>query len=128
MVRSVKYALSIRKKYESLLSDHRPSSLVIGYSSNPAILVFSRRSGKQWVSVIANTDPTQEQRGRVVVDTRAYRVPGLWGTSPEGMDVYRELVSEQSLVPGYVVIFDGSSLPIYGGFSDPPVSPDAETY
>jgi starch synthase (maltosyl-transferring) len=128
MVRSVKYALSIRKKYESLLCDHRPSSLVIGYSSNPAILVFSRRSGKQWVSVIANTDPTQEQRGRVVVDTRAYRVPGLWGTSPEGMDVYRELVSEQSLVPGYVVIFDGSSLPIYGGFSDPPVSPDAETY
>jgi hypothetical protein len=111
IVKSVRYALSIRKKYEAVLNNPHPESFVLGYSDNPRILVFSRRMGGQWITVIANTDQMYEQRGRVVLNARSFRVPGLWGTSEVGMDLYDEMMANVSLVPGYVLILDGSELP-----------------
>ncbi len=111
MVKSVTYAMTIRKKYEALLNDSRPESFVLGYSDNPRILVFSRRTNGKWITVIANTDQLYEQRGRVVLNARSFRVPGLWGTSDVGMDLYDEMMANVSLVPGYVLILDGSELP-----------------
>jgi len=40
MVKSVSYAMTIRKKFGKLLNDPRPESFVIGYSDNHAFLSF----------------------------------------------------------------------------------------
>ncbi len=111
IVNSVKYALGVRKKYEAVLNDNSPESFFLGYSDNPRILVYSRKHQDKWISVIANTDQYQTQWGRVVVNSRLFRVPGLWGTSDVGMDLHQELAANVSLVPGYVLIIDASQLP-----------------
>jgi len=111
MIRSVKYALSLRKKYEHVFNNPAPSSFVLGYSDNGRLLVFSRRTHDTWISVIANTDQLAEQRGRIVISARGVRVPGLWGTSELGMDLYEEMMANVSLSAGYVLIVDGTNLP-----------------
>ena len=73
--------------------------------------MYSRKRRDEWVSVIANTDQYQTQWGRVVVNARLFRVPGLWGTADQGMDLHQELTANVSLVPGYVLIIEGSQLP-----------------
>jgi starch synthase (maltosyl-transferring) len=111
LVASVKYALDLRKKYESVFCDASPESFILGYCDNPRILVFSRKRRDQWISVIANTDQYQTQWGRAVINARLFRVPGLWGTADQGMDLHQELTTNVSLVPGYVLIIEGSQLP-----------------
>ena len=111
MVKSVRYALEIRHRYNSLFTESTPESFLMGYSDNPRILVYSRAKGNDMISVIANTDQYNEQRGRVVLNAQQYRVPGLWGTSEVGMDAYNEMMANVSLVPGYVLILDSSLLP-----------------
>lgn len=109
-VKSVRQALLIRQKYAALLSDNDPSTFYMGYSDNPAILVFTRRKGDQAVSVIANTDMTNAQNGRVVMYSRQRRVPGLWGVIDEqGMNLSDEVAAQVSLLPGYVLIIDNGN-------------------
>jgi hypothetical protein len=111
MVESLRYAFSIRKRFDDVFKEINPDSFILGYSDNPRILVYSRRKDSRWITVIANTDQHYEQRGRVVVNARLLRVPGLWGTSDLGMDLYEENMANVSLMPGYVLIIDGSILP-----------------
>lgn len=108
-VRSVQYALALRERYESLFTDNAPETFLIGHCDNPAILVFTRKRGEQWVSIIANTDMTHEQRGRAVINGRAVRVPGLWGTAESGMDLSQEVTVNVTLSPGYTLIADSAS-------------------
>jgi hypothetical protein len=111
LIASVKYALKLRKTYEGLITDTDPATFVVGHSDNPAFVVFSRRKGDEWISVIGNADPMHEQRGRVVTDTRRFRVQGLWGTGPEGMDIIQETGAHVSLAPSYLLILDESRVP-----------------
>src|SRR5262249_25112586 len=108
MVTSVTYALSLRQKFADVFNSNSPDHCLLGYSDNPHILVYSRTNGDRWISVIANMDQREEQRGRVVVNALGMRVPGLWGTSETGMDMYHEAMANVSLAPGYVLILDGS--------------------
>ncbi|MEP7288331.1 MAG: alpha-amylase [Chloroflexota bacterium] len=110
MVTSVRYALSLRHKYEAVFNNTSSDSFVMGYSDNPRILVFSRCYDDQWISIIANTDQHHEQRGRVALKGRMLHVSGLWGTSDDGMDIYEEKTANVSLVPGYVLIVDGQGV------------------
>ncbi len=73
--------------------------------------MFSRRKGDEWISVIGNADPTHEQHGRVVTHTRRFRVQGLWGTGPEGMDIAQETGAYISLAPSYLLILDEGRVP-----------------
>jgi glycosidase len=107
-IKSVKVALSIRKKYAALLTDNSPETFLMGYSDNPHFIVYSRRKGDQCISVIGNSDLTHEHHGRVVVNAYSMRVPGLWGTSEAGMDMHREVMANVTLSPGYVLILDGA--------------------
>jgi len=109
-IRSVRHALGIRQKFESLLSDSAPNTFLIGSSDNPHILVFSRRRDDQWLCFIANTDMAHEQRGRAVIRAKQVRVPGYWGTYADGMDVRQEIAVDVSLSPGYVLIIDVANL------------------
>ncbi len=111
LVKSVKYALKLRKTYESVITDRSPETFVLGYSDNSDILVFSRRKGDEWLTVIANSNHSYEQRGRVVLDLRPYKAAGLWGTFDADVDVFQEILTEVSLVPNYVLIIDSSRLP-----------------
>lgn len=110
LVKSVTVALSIRKRYEWLFTDPDPSTMLVGHSDNPAIIVFSRKKEDQWITVIGNADPFREQRGRVVLNARAQRVPGLWGTGESGMDLFNEVTATVSLAPAYVLIVNAESL------------------
>jgi hypothetical protein len=109
-IRSVRHALNIRRKFESLLSDPAPNTFLIGSSDNPHILVFSRRREDQWLCFIANTDMAHEQRGRAIIRSKQVRVAGYWGTYAEGMDVQQEIAVNVSLSPGYVLIIDVANL------------------
>lgn len=109
-IRSVRHALGIRHKFESLLSDSAPNTFLIGSSDNPHILVFSRRRDDQWLCFIANMDMAHEQRGRAIIRSKQVRVAGYWGTYAEGMDVQQEIAVNISLSPGYVLIIDVANL------------------
>jgi hypothetical protein len=111
LVSAVQYALGIRQKYESLFTDPDPSTLLVGYSDNPAIVVYSRKKGDQWVNIIANADPVREQRGRAIINSRRYHVNGLWGTGEAGMEIAQEITTQVTLSPNYVLIIDGQNLP-----------------
>jgi glycosidase len=108
IIRSVKYALSLRRRYEDIFLETHPDSFVVGYSDNSRILVYSRRKFGRWISIVANTDQIYEQQGRVVVNNKARRIPGLWGTAETGMDLYEETMAHVTLSPNYVLIVDGS--------------------
>lgn len=109
-VKSVRYALTLRRKYENLLADNAPATMHIGHSDNPAILVFSRVKDRQSLSIIANSDLSQEQRGNVVLRTHRLNVSGLWGTKEAGLDLFQETRANVYLSPGYVLIVDTSEL------------------
>jgi starch synthase (maltosyl-transferring) len=108
MIRSIRYALSLRRRYEDVFLETHPESFVVGYSDNGRILVYTRRKFGRSVSIIANTDQIYEQHGRIVVNNKAMRVPGLWGTAETGMDLYEETMAHVTLSPNYVLILDGS--------------------
>ncbi|MBX3065901.1 MAG: alpha-amylase [Anaerolineae bacterium] len=110
LVKSVTVALGIRKRYDWLFTDPDPATFMIGYSDNPAIVVFSRRKDDAWITFIGNADPTREQRGRAVLNVRTGRVPGLWGTGAEKMELRREVISNVTLSPAYVLIIDGGEV------------------
>lgn len=110
LIKSVKYALDLRRRYAWLLTDPDPNTYLVGYSDNPALVVFSRRKGDTWINVIGNADPLREQRGRAVIDQRRYRINGLWGTGPEGMDIVNEIVGHVTLSPNYVLIVEGGGI------------------
>ncbi|HVO41072.1 MAG TPA: hypothetical protein VMT34_00540 [Aggregatilineales bacterium] len=111
MVESIRFALDLRQRYEWLFNDADPETFMLGYSSNPHILVYSRRKNGIWINVIANTDQFQEQRGRVMIDSQNLDLPGLWGTYGTNVDMYQELMMNVSLTPGYVLILDCSTVP-----------------
>ncbi len=111
LIESVRYALKLRKMFVSMIADRSPQTFMLGYSANSDILVFSRRKGDEWIGVIANSNHSYEQRGRVVLDIRQHRMPGLWGTFDRPVDAYQEIVVDVSLVPSYVLILDGGRLP-----------------
>jgi starch synthase (maltosyl-transferring) len=106
-VRSVQHAMRLRQQYAALLADNDPQTFSVGHSDNPHILVFSRRKDDRWISIVANTDLSREQSGRVIIGTRPAKVPGLWGVmlGPE-MDMAYELATTVNLAPGYVIILD----------------------
>jgi glycosidase len=110
LVKSVTVALAIRRRYEALFTDPDPTTLIVGHSDNPALVVFSRKKGDQWVCVIGNADPFREQRGRIVLNAQVQRVPGLWGTGEAGMDLFTEVTATVSLAPSYVLITDAEAL------------------
>ncbi len=111
LVKSIQYAFGLRRKHEDLLADNAPGTFVIGYSDNPHILAYSRRRGEHWIGVIANTDQYYEQRGRAVLQSHPLRVPGLWGTFDNPIDMAQEIAVSVTLSPGYVLILDGKDLP-----------------
>jgi len=109
-VKSVRYAMLLRKTYEAALADPSPETFLIGHCDNPAIIVFTRKKGGQSITVIANSDMAHEQRGRVVLDARKVRMSGLWGTAETGMDIQQESTANVSLLPGYVLNIETSNL------------------
>jgi starch synthase (maltosyl-transferring) len=111
IVESVRYALGLRLQYRELFEQSDPDTFALGYADNPYLFVYSRRSGDQWISVIANTDQDHEQRGRVILKAHPFRAPGLWGTSDAGLDLYYNTAANVTLSPGYVLIVDGTNLP-----------------
>ncbi len=111
LIKSVKHALKLRQTYESVIVDRSSETFVLGYADNSDVLVFSRRKGDEWISVIANSNHSLEQRARVVLDLRPYKARGLWGTGDADVDVFHEVLTEVSLVPNYVLILDAGRLP-----------------
>ncbi|MCC7450948.1 MAG: alpha-amylase [Anaerolineae bacterium] len=109
-ISSVRYALTLRRRYEGLLSDSTPSTIVVGYCDNPAILVFTRQKNDQRITVIANADPVLGQSGKVTLTSSQVRVTGLWGTADVGMDVTQQVMANVSLLPNYVLILDRSGM------------------
>ena len=110
-VKSVRYALEVRRRYAWLLADPDPSTFVIGHADNPHLLVFSRRKDGVCLAVIANTDMVNEHRGRAVVNARTIQARGLWGV-PGGGDfgLSREAAASVYLSPGYVLILEDGDL------------------
>ncbi len=110
IVESVREALELRKQHRALFERTDPESFVLGYSENPHLLVYSRRSNDQSISVIANTDQQNEQRGQVVLRADPARVKGLWGTFEGGLELYNNTATNVTLSPGYVLIVDSGDL------------------
>jgi glycosidase len=111
MVESVKYAISLRTRYEWLFNDPDPKTFSIGYSANQHIFLYSRKKNGTWINVIANMDQFAEQRGHIMIESQTLAMPGLWGTYGSNMDMFQELTANVSLSPGYVLIVDCSSAP-----------------
>jgi len=109
-ISSVRYALTLRRRYEDMLSDSSPATMIVGYSDNPAIMVFTRQKDDQRITVIANSDPIMGQSGKITLTSNQVRVTGLWGTAEVGMDVTQQVTANVSLLPNYVLILDRSSM------------------
>jgi hypothetical protein len=110
LVKSVQVALSIRNRYAWLLADPDPSTVQVGGSDNPALVVFARKKGDTWLSFVGNADPYREHRGRAVLDQRRHNVPGMWGTGADGMGLAQESVAHVTLSPNYVLVVEGGGL------------------
>lgn len=91
MVGAVRYANHLRKKYQVLLADADPKTIVTGSSDNPNILVFGRRKGKQLLIFVLNMTMWDFQAGEAEIYARDYVAHGLWGY--DGTSLLSERVS-----------------------------------
>lgn len=106
----VQHVLALRAKYVDLLSDPDPSTTLVGFADHPAIVVFSRKKGDQWLSVIANADPVSEHKVRVVVNiarTQGRIVFGTLHAADTRVDAAQETAFNVSLRPNEVVVIEG---------------------
>ena len=113
LIEGVRYALELRRRYEDLLTANDPDTWHIGSSDNPHILVFARQNGKKALCFIANTDMHSHQRGQAIFGGQQFPAHGLWGT-PDTLAVFHGLNMPVELSPGYVLVLEGSELPLNG--------------
>ncbi len=105
LIETVRTVLALRARYHDLLNDNAPSSFAIGHADNPAILVFTRRTDRQRLSVIANVDMDAHQGGRAVLDAQSGSGVGIYGvTGTVPLNSERGLTV--SLAPGQVIVIE----------------------
>ena len=106
LVNSVRYALQLRQKYASLLSDPDPATMFTGYSDNPGFLVFARQNEEYTLVAVASTIFETREDGRAYLPVCECNLSPLWGTDV----VHRghgAVHLDVSLGNGHLVIFEG---------------------
>lgn len=113
LIEGVRYAMTLRQRYEDLLTNTMPESWRVGSCENPHILIFTRKMGVRSLTFIANTDLANHQAGRVLLSGVHLAVQGVWGT-PDALPVHHGLAMNVDLSPGYVLVLEGNHLPLDG--------------
>jgi hypothetical protein len=106
LVASVRYALGLRQKYATLLSDPDPNTIFTGYSDNPGFLTLARQNEQQTLVAVASATFEAREDGRAYLPVCECPLTPLWGT--DTVHVGRGAVHlDVSLGNGHVLIFEG---------------------
>lgn len=110
LVQSIRYAFSLRKKYDALLSDPDPATAALGFGDNPNLIVFVRRNEEHALVVVASSSMGTVESGRAHVPIEEYRLTPLWGAN-DPLRSMKLLSFEVQLNNGHVLILeDGQAL------------------
>jgi starch synthase (maltosyl-transferring) len=108
LIGSVRYALDIRRRYASLLSDPNPDTAFLGYSDNSHFIVFARQNDEQTVVAIASSSRGTREEGKAFLPVCECDLKPVWGTDVNHRG-YGALHIEASLGNGHVLILEGDS-------------------
>jgi hypothetical protein len=80
LVGSVRYALQIRQKYERLLSNSDPQTMMVGYSDNPYFIVCARQDEQDTLVLVASSSFGTVEEGKAFLSVCECALAPVWGT------------------------------------------------
>lgn len=83
LVGAIRHAMTLRKKYQSLLTNPDPATTFLGTSNNPHIQVFVRSDSEQTLVFVFNKTMWDYQEGDVLFATQNHMAVGRWGFEGE---------------------------------------------
>ncbi len=106
LVGSVRYALKLRQRYAELLSDPDPGTVFVGYSDNPAMIIFARQNSTETLVIAASASFATREEGRAFLPVCECDLAPLWGT--DAVHRGRGAVHfDVSLGNGHMLILEG---------------------
>lgn len=106
LVNSVRYALQLRQKYASLLSDPDPATFFVGYSDNPSFLTFARQNADHTLVAVASATFEAREDGRAYLPVCQCSLTPLWGSDIAHVG-HGAVHLDVSLGNGHVLILEG---------------------